>query len=323
MVLPMQTNNDLTISIIVHDDFSHIYDALDSLAETTQTAYRVFVVINAGASEDVARLQQAHPQHTYIINTTSQGFASNHNQVMACADTPFIALLNDDVRLHTSALDTMLWYLRDNPSVGLVGPRLLYADGTRQVSVYSDPSLLRMLFKISGLGRLVHQKSRLRRYVVRSGLGRWLRVDSLRQDMVTGSVDVLKGAVMVLRRDVYDGVGGMDETTRAYGEEIDWHLRIRQAGWQVAYVDDAQVTHYGTGQALGELRGWQIVEDRRAILNYFLKHKPRWQCVMVRCAIVAFHGFRCLCTGLFDRSQWRSHFETFKLGLCWTRSRAE
>ena len=316
----MSKQPELTISILIHDDFSHIGGALESLSVTTTTPFKVFIVINQGKQTDIEKLQQAYPQYTYILNDTSMGFAGNHNQVMKLADTPFIALLNDDIKIHPSALDTMIDYLKANPSVGLVGPRLEYADGTQQVSVYSDPSLFRMVYKISGLGRLTHQKSPIRKVLLRLGAGRLFGSSSLKMDMPTQTVDVIKGAVMLVRREVYEKVGGMDETTLSYGEEIDWHLRIRQAGWQVAYVSDAIVTHYGTGQALGELKGWQIIEDRRAILNYYLKHKPRWQSLIIRSAIVFFHGFQTLRTFIFAHSQWQSHFQTFKLGLLWSRS---
>lgn len=318
----MKNPVELTVSILIHDDFSHIYNALESLEATTKALLKVYIVINKGKQDDIEKLQQTYPQYTYIINETPMGFAGNHNQVMQLVDTPFIALLNDDIKIHASALDTMVNYLKSNPIVGLVGPRLEYDDGTQQTSVYSDPSLFRMIYKISGLGRFTHQKSRLRQVLMQMGVGRLFKASSLKADMPTQSVDVIKGAVMILRREVFEKIGGMDETTLSYGEEIDWHLRIRQAGWQVTYVGEATVTHYGTGQAMGQLRGWQIIEDRRAILNYYLKHKPRWQILIIRSAIVFFHGFQTLRTFIMDHSQWRSHFATFKLGLLWSRSPA-
>lgn len=75
----------LTISILVHEDFSHIRPALTSIINHTATSYKIYVTINTGDEEQSQALQQAFPDLHYIVNETPQGFAANHNQIMKLA----------------------------------------------------------------------------------------------------------------------------------------------------------------------------------------------------------------------------------------------
>lgn len=306
----------LTVSILVHHDFSHIHNALNDLYQTSQFSLAVYVVVNAGSEDAINELAQAFPQMDIIINENPQGFAANHNMIMRRAKTAYVALLNDDITVHPEALNELVGYLDNHSDVAVVGPQLLWADGSPQVTAYSDPSLLRMLYKISGLASLTHQKSLLRRWIAKSGL--FKSVASLQTLTEAQEVPVIKGAVMVVRRAAYEQIGLMDEATQAYGEEVDWHWRFRQAGWKIAFVPTARITHYGTGQAHLALRGWQIREDRKAILNYFLKHRPRWQAIIIRAAIIVAHTiWGIFWVILLQKSRAWEHFDTAKMGATW------
>jgi GT2 family glycosyltransferase len=309
----------LTASLIVHEDFSHIADTLRSLYASTTLAAQVYVTINAGEQAQCDALGEAFPQVSLIVNATPMGFAANHNRVLRLAETPYVALLNDDIILHEAALDKLVAYLETHPGVGLVGPQLLNADGSPQVSQYGDPSLPRMLYKISGLARLTRQGSDLGRWLRTGRTADLLGIESVLAPPSARSVPVVKGAVMVVRREAYQQAGLMDESTLMFGEEVDWHLRLRQAGWQIAIEPAARVTHYGEGHEALKLEGFMLTEDRKAILNYTLKHHPRWQAWVVRAAIVLCHALGGLAWLPFSRSRARAHFATMHMGATWQR----
>jgi GT2 family glycosyltransferase len=311
-----QSVTEIVVSVLVHRDFSHIQAALESLYRSTRRQCQVIVVVNLGELAQIEALAAAFPQVEIIVNEQPQSFAANHNQIMRQFPAAYYALLNDDIILQDNALDVLIDYLEAHPDVAVAGPRLQNADGSYQVSVYSDPTLFRMLYKISGLARITRQGSWLRQLVMKTGI---VPVQSLQMPQEAQAVDVIKGAVMIVRGAAYQQVGPMDEITLAYGEEIDWHLRFRAAGWQVAIVPQAQVTHYGSGQAELELHGWQLVEDRKAILNYFIKHKPRWQALIIRLAIILAHGLTGLFWWLVRSQRAQAHFETARVGLAWHR----
>ena len=234
------------------------------------------------------------------------------------AQSPYVALLNDDIELHEDALDNMVAYLDANPQVGLVGPQQFNEDGSFQVAFYSDPTLLRMVYKISGLATLTTETSRLRKFLQKMGIGNLLNVESLKTQHTTRQVDIIKGAVMLVRRDTYQQVGMLDEDLNFYGEEAEWHWRLRRAGWKVVFVAESSVTHFRHTQGTLRLNAHQLTEDRRAILNYFLKHRPSWQAILIRAAIALSHSFWGTVWLPFSPERSRVHFNIVQIGLQWS-----
>ncbi|MDX1993556.1 MAG: glycosyltransferase [bacterium] len=303
----------LTVHLIVHSDYSHIEGALHSLYATTRTPSVVYLTINTGDDPRLLPLRQKFPDVQIHINPQPRSFAENHNAILHRAETDTVALLNDDILLHDGTLDTLVTYLAEHPDVGLVGPALKNPDQTWQVSAYSDPSLPRTLYRLSGLASLTHQQSPLRKLLLRTGLLKGMQVESLRENAGTRPVPVIKGVAMVVRRAAYQQAGVMDEITRAYGEEYGWHLRLRRAGWKVMLVEEAQVTHYGSGQARLTMQGWVLVEDRKAILGYYLLYRPTWQAALVRGAILLSHSLFALGWLPFDRKRARTHLDVARM----------
>jgi len=308
----VKSMNELTVSLIVHEDFTHIYGALVTLFEQA-TAYSlvVYVVINKGTSAEIERLRAAFPQVLVVENSQPQGFAANHNQIMRRTQTPLVALFNDDIELQAGALEALYQYLEQHPRVGLVGASLFNPDGTPQVSVYSDPKLLLTLYKISGIGRLTAEGTPLRALLQRLKV---IKLSSWVAQTEDREVDVLKGVVMMVRREAYEQVGLMDESTRMYGEEIDWHLRFRQGGWKIGFVAHAKVTHYGIGQRLTLNT---LVEDRKSLLNYYLKHKPRRQAQVLRAALVATHAFGAVISLPIKPQRAKALWQVVTMAMTW------
>lgn len=312
----------LAINFILIGSDTHLRQALQSLYATTHTPFKIYVVIDTGSGKEdpqLIALLKDYPDLHLIINDKRQGFAANHNQAMRIATEDYIALLNDDIILHAGALDSLVAYMDTHPDVGLTGSQQFNPDGTYQVSAYSDPSLFRMIYKISGLAKLTAARSRVRRLLQQTGITNYLGIESLKIHHHSHEVNIIKGVVMVVRRQAYEQVGLMDETTIVYGEEADWHLRLRQGGWKIVFVPESKVTHFGQGQATLTLHGMKLIEDRRSILNYFLKHRPCWQVWIIRGAIVFFHTGWGLVWFAFSRERSNTHFQVARVGLLWQR----
>jgi N-acetylglucosaminyl-diphospho-decaprenol L-rhamnosyltransferase len=306
--------NPLSVHFIVHHDFSHIHQALQSLAENTSTPHDVYVTINAGAAEEIERLKVAFPQARITVNANPAGFAANHNAFMRRAETPYVALLNNDIFIHPGALDRLIAYLDSHSDVALVGPGIQNPDGTTQISAYSDPTLLRMLYTISGLGRFTPHGGCVRTALQRSGLTRLIGTESLQPVGKTRCVPVVVGVAMVARRAAYLQAGLLDEHTIIYGEEYGWHWRLRSYGWKVALVTEAQVTHYSPKQ---DLSGWKLAEHRKSILSYYQRYRPAWQMVVIRLSIIVFHTLYALVLWPFNRAVAASHWQTVRMGRTW------
>jgi len=304
----------LAVHFIVHNDFSHIEAALDSLYQTTTISSQIHLTINSGQSVNTERIRSQYPQVQIIINTHSISFAANHNNLMRRVNAPFVALINDDVIFHPQSLDTLVRYLDMHQDVGLVGPLVENPDGSMQLSTFSDPSLLRMLFHMSGLNKFTKHGGVFRRVLQRLQIARLIRVESLNSDLITRDVPVIVGVCMVARREAFLQAGMMDEYTQMYAEEMGWHWRLRQQGWRVVFVPSARVTHYNLAQ---DLSGWKLTEHRKGVLAYFLQYRPAWQAHIIRLAIILSHTLASFVTVPFNRDVARTHWQTVRMGMTW------
>ncbi|MCC7207910.1 MAG: glycosyltransferase [Anaerolineae bacterium] len=302
----------LTVSFIVHEDFSHIWTALSSLYSSTELPVQVYLTVNSGLAPEVEALQRKYPDIKILVNETRRGFAANHNAILRLAQTPYIALLNDDIQIHAGALDTLVRFLEDHQDVGLVGPLIVFPDGSPHLSSFSDPSLFRMLYVISGLSSLTRHGGLIRHTLQWIGIAQRLGVDSLKTDQSTRPVPVIVGVSMVVRRAAYEEAGLMDETTVVFGEEFGWHWRLRQHGWRIYLVAEAQVTHFNLDQ---EAKGWKLVEHRKGILGYFVRYRPRWQAALIRAALLTVHSVGATVAWALRREDYVTHRKVLWMAL--------
>ena len=169
------------------------------------------------------------------------GFARGNNLGIKRARGGAVLLLNPDTELTAGALRAMRDVLRADATVGVVGPRLRYPDGS--TAIVSPP--------FPDAGHCACRKHRRAGMVARRipPIARY-RMDDLPDDRPQ-DVDWLVGACLLVRRDVFARVGLLDERLFLYAEEPEWCWRVREAGWRVRYVPAAEVWHHegtSTGQ---------------------------------------------------------------------------
>jgi N-acetylglucosaminyl-diphospho-decaprenol L-rhamnosyltransferase len=170
------------------------------------------------------------------------GFAYGNNvavrAALAQAHPPeFVWLLNPDTEARVGALDALLAFLRAHPQAGIAGSSLEEADGQPWPYAFRFPSLAS---EIEGGLRLGLVTRLLRRFAV-------LRRMDPEQP---AQVDWLPGASMMVRRELFERIGLMDDDYFLYFEETDFCLRSRRAGWQCWYVPHSRVMHIA-GQSTG------------------------------------------------------------------------
>ena len=141
-----------------------------------------------------------------------------------------MVLLNSDTEVYAGALETMVQFMEGHPQAGGCGPLLLNADGSFQVSCHPMLTPGREFWRLLFLERLWHRATYAQE--------RWDR-ETLRP------VEVIKGACFLLRRAALEQVGLLDEGYFMYTEEMDLCYRLAQAGWQLWWVPQAVVKHYG------------------------------------------------------------------------------
>lgn len=234
---------DLTVSIVNHKNKALLKALLESIANHTEDiAFQVYVVDNASGDGSVEMVRQAFPWVNLICNERPEGFASNHNKVLGQTQSRYAVLLNDDMLLLNNALGHMIAFLDDHPQAGAAGCMLLNPDHTVQRSCWVGfPSAQALLIDLLYLSQLLPQCA-------------WVRE---REPTLTGAtqpiqVDHLLGACITMRRETVDRVGMLDESYVMFLEETDWCYRIKEDRWQIYWVPQGRIMHYGQQSIRGD-----------------------------------------------------------------------
>lgn len=229
---------DLSIVIVNWNTVDLLRDVLRSTYETMGgITAEVIVIDNASSDGSVAMVQADFPQVILIANPDNRGFAAANNQGFSLAQGRYILLLNSDTIVLGGVLGASVRYLDAHPRVGAMGCRVLNPDLTMQSTCAMWPSLLNLVLLTSGLWKLSWP-----RFLGRYQMKDWAR-DSER------SVDSITGCYLMLRREVLDQVGPLDEAFYFFGEETDWCRRMREAGWELRFAPVGEIIHYGSASA--------------------------------------------------------------------------
>ena len=248
----------ITAVIVSYNTRDMTLECLRALAEAARPlCLETWVVDNASTDGSVEAIERAAlPGVQVIANLKNVGFGAANNQAMWRARGEFILLLNSDAFLDVGALGVLLDHLRNHPEAGAVGPRLRYADGTSQVSCYRFPTPLRAWIENLGVARFFSWHPQW------EDLAKW-------DHRTARDVDFVIGACLLVRRRVWEEVGGFDEGFFLYSEETDWQRRMHEAGWRIAFTPDATAVHLAGGS--GAQEKVRINQHFFASLDYYVR----------------------------------------------------
>lgn len=226
----------------------------------------VFVIDNDSADGSAEMVRTEHPWVRLIANDSNRGFAAANNQALKLARGEFIFLLNPDTEIKPGAVAGLIRFLEENPKAGIVAPQLLNSDGSIQRSCRAFPTFLGMVYELLGLSKMFPNHPIFGSYKMLD-----FEHDELRQ------VDQPEGACLMLRREVIDEVGSLDEGFFMLFEEVDWCYRIKQAGWQIWFDPTYQVVHH-YGQSIKQVKARMILSSHRGLYRFWNKHyaNGRW-----------------------------------------------
>lgn len=226
---------DVSVIIVNYNVRDFLNNALVSLSKALQGLQgEVFVVDNASDDGSCEMVRQSFPHVRLIANDANVGFAKANNQALALSSGEYILLLNPDTIVQEDTVRTLVGFFRENSDVGMAGCKILNPDGTFQLACRrSFPTPWVAFAKVSGLSSLLGSTRMFGRYNVT-----YLNPDE------SYEVDAISGSCMMIRRSVYEAIGGLDEDFFMYGEDLDWCYRVQKAGWKVFYVADTKIIHY-------------------------------------------------------------------------------
>jgi GT2 family glycosyltransferase len=269
------TGLDLSICIVTLQARDFLRDCLRSIIENTQAlSYEIIVADNCSVDGTAEMVATEFKAVCFLRNESNEGFARPMNRALRQAQGRHLLLLNPDTLVLPHALEKLVDFLDNQPQVGLCGPKVLNRDGTLQKQCRRSAAGPWDTFTyMSGLSGLFPKSKRLAGYLM-----------TYMDEDASHPVEALSGSCMLIRREVIDQVGYLDERFFAYQEDADYCFRARQAGWEIFYHPKAQVIHYG-GQ------GGARVYPYRSIFEW---HKSYWLYYRKNFARDYFFGFNWL-----------------------------
>ncbi len=271
------TLDDVAVIIVNHGTAALLADCLRSLAGggLQGLSATVWVVDNASPDDSVALLRDQFPWAQLVASSENLGFSSANNLGLRQAgftdagDTSsrprfrHALILNPDTVVPAGAVRQLVEDLEAEPALAVVGPRLLLPDGSLDPACRrSFPSPSVSFYRLLGLSRRFPRHPRFGRY----------NMTFLPEDQAA-DVDSVVGACMLVRGAAIAEVGLFDERFWMYGEDLDWCLRFKKAGWRVAYRPRTVVHHVKRAASRASSRA--RFEFQRAMWLFYDKHYAR------------------------------------------------
>jgi GT2 family glycosyltransferase len=250
---------DLSVIVLTFNTRSLTRACLQALhADAADTAYaiEVLVVDNGSTDDTAAMVRDEFPAARTIAIDTNLGFARGNNIGLAAARGRYLFLLNSDTEVQPGALAALIDFMDAHPDAGACGPMLLNGDGSLQPSGRELPSVGSVFLGMTKLYRL---------------WGRDFYRQRGRDYRQPARVGEISGAALLVRREAYERVGGLDPNFFAYFEDTDWCKRIGEAGFAIYYTPSARVVHHwqGSSRRIPELV-YRAGQD--SLRYYFAKH---------------------------------------------------
>jgi GT2 family glycosyltransferase len=214
----------------------------------------IIIVDNASTDGTAEMVNLEFPRVKLLVNSQNLGYTKANNIGINHSRGKYILLLNPDTIVHQGALQALIDCAESHPEAGIIGAKLLNPDGSVQRSARSFPDIGAGLFRNTFLGRLFPNNPFVRRYLLVD-----FGYDEVRE------VDWVSGAAMLVRRDLIERIGGLDERFWAYCEDVDLCWRAWQAGYKVLFCPNAVITHK-VGRS----------SDQRLVPSLIQHHKSMW-----------------------------------------------
>jgi hypothetical protein len=228
----------------------------------------VIVVDNASCDGSAELVARDFPSVRLLANAANVGFGRAVNQGLAATDADVILLVNPDCEVPPETVNGLVDFLREQSDVGVVGPRLLTAEGDVAISAHPFESAWTVLCSRFGAGLLPVGVRRLL-----SGGGRRRMYDACRDGRGPAAADWLSGACLAVRGDLLRSLGGLDDGYFMYYEDEELCLQAGRAGALVVYLPWLEARHVGGASSSDPAQVWPHLY--RSMLRFHARHRPR------------------------------------------------
>jgi len=258
----------LSIIIVSYNTRDYLRGCLTSLERYRSTQpFEVVVVDNASTDGSVEMVLDEFPEARLVPRITNAGYGVALNIGVDVASGQLLMFLNPDIEVTEGSVDHLCRFVADHERAGVVGPRLLLADGSPQASAKHFCSTTRLVLEASRLPLLLPRKIRGR-----------LLLGTYFDQSETRHVSWVSGACHVVPRAVWEDVGRLTEETFCGFDDYDYCFRARAKGYQVWIDAQSTMTHHCSVAVRDRWTEWEV--EQVAIHNTYVvlgSHWPRWK----------------------------------------------
>jgi len=263
-------NKLFDVIIVNYNSTRNTEHNIQVLLKSDRKEHLNIIVQDNASNEDVITLKQRFAHIHLSLNQKNIGFGAAVNQAILNSKAPFVVLINPDAYIEKNFFSKTFAYLQKNPSIGILGPKVLDFGGTIQGSARSFPNLLTSLFgRNSYLTKVFPNNAISRANILNLNY-------STDQSM---EVDWVSGACMVIRREALAQTGNLDERFFMYWEDADLCRRMWENGWKVVYYPKA-VVHHQVGQSSRTRPYLTIMHFHKSAFNLFAKYSSGYQVLL-------------------------------------------
>jgi GT2 family glycosyltransferase len=252
----------LSIIYVNWNSVDYLHESIASVYRYTRDlTFEIIVVDNASPEKDVDSLHELFPAITILHSEKNLGFAGANNLGFRRSSGEYVLFLNPDTQLTSDSINLMLARLQSLPDAGIVGCKLLNTDLSVQLSsIQTYPTILNQAIDAEYL-RLRWPQCPL-----------WRIAPLFSDDAKLIPVDIIPGACMLVRREVFKKAGLFSEEYFMYAEDLDLNYKVEAAGFTNYYVGETSIIHHGgRSSARQKVSQWATIMKYRAMLQLFRK----------------------------------------------------
>jgi GT2 family glycosyltransferase len=271
---------EISAIIISYHGMKFLPDCLRTLSKDLQTlSHEIIVVDNGSTDGSVEFIKEQYPQVTLIEYKTNLGFAGAVNSGIRKARGRYLYILNQDLRFPNGTARSLLDRIKQDDSIGLIGPKYVGFDGQLQITARAFPSYRHIFFRAFLLDRLFPRSRTFASW--RMG---WFDHET------ELFVDQPMGAVMLIPRKIVDEIGLLDENFPIFFNDVDYCRRISDAGYKLLYYPGAVVEHFAGASVRQKPVKMRFISTT-ALIRYLKKYaRPCEYPLLWICVVILFLG---------------------------------
>jgi len=227
----------VSIIILNYNSFDLTCQCISSIYKYTKNVdFEIIVVDNASTLDNPDKFLELFPKIKLVKNTENRGFAGGCNDGIKVANGDNILLLNSDTKLLNDAISITYDFLNKHQNIGIVTCRLENIDGSPQNNCQAFPKIKNILIELFRIHKLLHRNK-----VYKNLYGPFFNYSEIAYpDWVWGTFFMFTKKLLTIFSNQL-----LPETFWMYGEDMEWCWLAKQAGYEIAFVPNGKVLHYG------------------------------------------------------------------------------